>query len=204
VRTLSGKLTYSNVMATVAVFIALGGASYAAIKLPKNSVGAKQLRKGAVTPKKLNAAVRSKLKNQAGSAGPRGEAGPRGPSDGFYAFNNDFAVATKTLTMNVPAGNYMVTASMFAANSETSNDGRVGCRLYSPSDPVHDGQAAVNVVHKSSEASGTYANPSTETALAIGAGGGAIIWTCKNFEGTAVINLYQARISAIMVDSLVG
>lgn len=35
-----GKLTYANVMATIAVFIALGGASYAAIKLPKNSVGA--------------------------------------------------------------------------------------------------------------------------------------------------------------------
>jgi hypothetical protein len=31
------KLTYANVMATIAVFIALGGASYASLKLPKNS-----------------------------------------------------------------------------------------------------------------------------------------------------------------------
>jgi hypothetical protein len=42
------RLTYANVMATVAVFIALGGASYAAIKVPKNSVGAKQIKKNAV------------------------------------------------------------------------------------------------------------------------------------------------------------
>lgn len=71
-----GKLTYANVMATVAVFIALGGASYAAIKLPKNSVGAKQLKRGAVTPAKLSRASKRRL---AGPAGPNGAAGPQGP-----------------------------------------------------------------------------------------------------------------------------
>ena len=50
---LRSKLTYANVMATIAVFIALGGASYAAIKLPKNSVGSKQLKKNAVTDAKV-------------------------------------------------------------------------------------------------------------------------------------------------------
>jgi hypothetical protein len=47
------KLSYANVMATIAVFIALGGASYAALKLPKNSVGTKQLKKNAVTTAKI-------------------------------------------------------------------------------------------------------------------------------------------------------
>jgi hypothetical protein len=47
------RLSYANVMATIAVFIALGGASYAATKLPKNSVGAKQLKKNAVTGVKV-------------------------------------------------------------------------------------------------------------------------------------------------------
>src|SRR5215475_4600191 len=47
------RLTYANVVATLALFIALGGASYAAIKLPKNSVGAKQLKKNAVTTAKV-------------------------------------------------------------------------------------------------------------------------------------------------------
>jgi hypothetical protein len=51
---LTDKLTYANVMATVAVFIALGGASYAATQpLSKNSVGTKQLKKNAVTTAKI-------------------------------------------------------------------------------------------------------------------------------------------------------
>ncbi len=58
------KLTYANVVATLALFIALGGASYAAIKLPKNSVGTKQLKKNAVTTAKLKkgAVTAAKLK----------------------------------------------------------------------------------------------------------------------------------------------
>lgn len=48
-------LNYANVMATLGVFIALGGASYAAVVLPTNSVGTKQLRKSAVTAAKIKA-----------------------------------------------------------------------------------------------------------------------------------------------------
>jgi len=46
------RLTYANVIASLALFVALGGSSYAAIKLPAGSVGAKQLRTGAVTSAK--------------------------------------------------------------------------------------------------------------------------------------------------------
>jgi hypothetical protein len=45
---LRANLTYANVMATVAVFLALGGGAYAAIQLPRNSVKAKQIATGAV------------------------------------------------------------------------------------------------------------------------------------------------------------
>ena len=45
------KLSYSNVIATIALFVALGGAAVAA-GLPKNSVGPKQLKRGAVTTAK--------------------------------------------------------------------------------------------------------------------------------------------------------
>jgi hypothetical protein len=48
IRRLTGQLTYANVMATTAVFIALGGGAYAAIKLPANSVGTKQIKKNGV------------------------------------------------------------------------------------------------------------------------------------------------------------
>jgi hypothetical protein len=47
------RLTYANVTATVALFLALGGSAYAVTSLPKNSVGTRQLRKGAVTAQKL-------------------------------------------------------------------------------------------------------------------------------------------------------
>jgi hypothetical protein len=42
-----------NVVAYLALFVALGGTSYAAIELPAGSVGTKQLRNGAVTNAKL-------------------------------------------------------------------------------------------------------------------------------------------------------
>jgi hypothetical protein len=46
-------LSYANVTATLALFVALGGGAYAATQLPANSVGTKQLKDRAVTPVKL-------------------------------------------------------------------------------------------------------------------------------------------------------
>ena len=37
------RLSYANVIATLALFLALGGSSYAVLNLPKASVGPKQL-----------------------------------------------------------------------------------------------------------------------------------------------------------------
>jgi len=46
------RLTYSNVIATMALFVALGGVAVAA-GLPRNSVGPNQLKRGAVTAAKI-------------------------------------------------------------------------------------------------------------------------------------------------------
>jgi hypothetical protein len=46
------KLNYANVIATIALFVALGGAAVAA-GLPKNSVGTNQIKRGAVTAAKI-------------------------------------------------------------------------------------------------------------------------------------------------------
>jgi hypothetical protein len=57
-RALKQRLSYANVMATVAMFLALGGGAYAAFKPPKNSIGTKQLINGSVSTKKIqNGAV---------------------------------------------------------------------------------------------------------------------------------------------------
>jgi hypothetical protein len=45
---LRARITYANVVATLALFIALGGTSMAAIQLGKNTVKAKQIAPGAV------------------------------------------------------------------------------------------------------------------------------------------------------------
>jgi hypothetical protein len=71
-------------VAVLALFIAMAGTGYAAVKLPANSVGTKQL--------KANAVVSSKIKNGSlsvkdfaagqippGPTGPPGTAGPQGP-----------------------------------------------------------------------------------------------------------------------------
>src|SRR5689334_21292772 len=71
------KLTFTNVASVLALFIALGGMSYAATHLKKNSVGTKQLKNGAVTEPKLSADVQKKL-DKAGERGPKGDDGAKG------------------------------------------------------------------------------------------------------------------------------
>lgn len=60
------RLTYANVMSSIAVFLVIGGASaFAASQLGKNSVGTKQLKNNAVTTAKIkkNAVTGAKVKN---------------------------------------------------------------------------------------------------------------------------------------------
>jgi hypothetical protein len=71
-------LTYANVAATLALFLALGGAAYAATQLPKNSVGTNQLRKESVTAAKIAKKTRQQLQGSRGPAGPQGAQGKTG------------------------------------------------------------------------------------------------------------------------------
>ena len=95
-------------VALVALVIALGGTSYAAITLPKNSVGTKQIRKHAVTASKIKARAVTKSKIRANAvrsskvkdgsllakdfkagqlpAGPKGDKGEKGDA-GASALN---------------------------------------------------------------------------------------------------------------------
>src|SRR4051795_5606509 len=78
-RALRERLSYANVMATLAVFIALGGSSYAAIKLPRNSVDAAEIRTGAVrSPEIKDRSIKTADLAQSTRAALRGQQGPRG------------------------------------------------------------------------------------------------------------------------------
>lgn len=69
-------LSYANVMATLALFIALGGGAYAAVKLPKNSVTTVQVKNGSLLARDFK---KGQLKaGPAGAQGPKGDQGPRG------------------------------------------------------------------------------------------------------------------------------
>jgi len=68
-------------VACVALIVALGGVSYAAGVLPKNSVGTAQLKKNAVTATKVKNQSLMAADFRAGQlpTGPQGPAGPQGP-----------------------------------------------------------------------------------------------------------------------------
>jgi hypothetical protein len=113
------------VIACIALGAALGGTGYATVlQVPRNSVGAAQLKTAAVTNKKIaaNAVTSAKVKNgslvrgdfrsgslPAGPTGPAGPAGPAGPPglSGLERVESTSAIntiVTKTQTTACPAG----------------------------------------------------------------------------------------------------
>ena|SRR5215204_3536125 len=58
-------LSFANLVSLMALFVALGGTTYAAVTLPKNSVGQKQIKKRAVRGKHINRNAVSASKIQA-------------------------------------------------------------------------------------------------------------------------------------------
>jgi len=94
-------LNYANVVATLALFLALGGGAYAAINLPKDSVGARQIKKDAVRAAEVKKAAvgSSEVKDRSlrsddfgdgelpvGARGPRGFRGPPGTAGSARAY----------------------------------------------------------------------------------------------------------------------
>jgi hypothetical protein len=105
------RLSYANVMASIAVFLVLGGGAYAASTLPKNSIGSKQLKNGSITAAKLSASAKRALK---GATGPQGIPGPQGAPG-----------ATKVIVRSGPFANGDSTASCQPGEVATGGGGIV-------------------------------------------------------------------------------
>ncbi|HEY2054287.1 MAG TPA: collagen-like protein [Solirubrobacterales bacterium] len=74
------RLTYANVMSSIAVFLVVaGGTAFAATQLGKESVGTRQLKKEAVSLAKIKTAAKNSLKGATGPAGAKGATGLTGP-----------------------------------------------------------------------------------------------------------------------------
>jgi hypothetical protein len=132
------KFSYANVMATIAVFIALGGSAYAATKLSPNSVGSKQLKKNAVTTVKIkdgaitgqkiqlstlgtvpsaSSAATATTAGSAGSAATAGSAGTAGNAANADALGGKPASAYAASTV-VRSATVDATGALVAAKSE--------------------------------------------------------------------------------------
>jgi hypothetical protein len=109
------------VVACLALLVALGGTSVAAVSqlVPRNSVGTVQIRNAAVTNPKIrnNAVTSAKVANRsllrsdfapgqlpAGPTGPQGPAGPAGAAGPAGPAGVIGAITTRTASVAVPAG----------------------------------------------------------------------------------------------------
>lgn len=198
-KNLASKLTYANIIATLALFIALSGVSYAATKLPKNSVGTDQIKNGAVTSKKIDKKTLASLTGDPGAAGTNGANGKDGkdgasdiwtddgtnvaiPSDGEF---HDIASVT------VPAGNFFISAneSVFPGSNSTTG---INCGVYDGTStyqaqnytPPGTGNAAFTF---SQSLTKTYANSTTLT-IRCGAAGA---------QGIGTISLSALKVTTV-------
>ena len=150
------RLSYANVTATIALFVALGGTGLAATR-----IGTSQIRNGAVTTTKIHngAVTRAKLApgvilagdtgptgptGATGATGPKGATGvsgakgdpgpvgPVGPSDAYPlqlpgAFDATTAGAGPTYVL--PAGNYVIAAKLYAVSSPSGVQKNLLCSI---------------------------------------------------------------------------
>jgi hypothetical protein len=138
------KLAYANVMATVAVFLALGSGAYAAASLPQGSVGSKQIKRNAVNSAKVkNHSLLARdfragqlprgERGPMGAAGPLGAQGPAGTAFAFAHVNGDGTLNASTskgiASVTKSTGNlgeYCLTVTATPKVAIASGDGNQG------------------------------------------------------------------------------
>lgn len=129
----------ATVISVLALFVALSGTSYAVSRLPRNSVGGKQLRKNSVTAVKVkDGSLLAKdfksgqlPKGQKGDTGAqgvpgekggKGDTGAPGPSEAITGTRPGFVTITSAGVgdlvgrLNLPAGSWVVTANTYLQN----------------------------------------------------------------------------------------
>jgi hypothetical protein len=121
-------------IAIIALFVALGGTSYAATQLPSNSVGTKQIRAGAVTSTKISngavtpAKLSPSLKARLQKTSPKAEAAWRDPAmSASISSAGQRVISQKIVT--VPANAPWVSSGLSVASgdhlwTDTRSDGK--------------------------------------------------------------------------------
>ena len=200
-----GGTSYANVTATIALIVALGGTSYAAIKLPKNSVTSATVKDRSLMKKDFKTGqLPAGKRGPAGPQGPAGEAGAGGAGASSAAFFNRAeglenlipGTADQTVqSLNLPAGNWVVTAKFVAENATAT--GTLACRLTLGGAPI-DSLGPAGVDFDQGAASHTLTG-----AGALGAAGAAAV-VC-NTGNSVGAGTYRARsLTAVQAGSVAG
>lgn len=144
---LGRRLSYANVMATIAVFVALGGSSYAAVSLGRNAVKNRNIAPNAVTSGKVkNGSLLSKdfkagqlPKGDKGDTGAKGNTGAKGDTGTpavvkltslHYSSTDTSAAPTGTFTKVRDLGDFTKSSASTAIrltwNAHARTDGAAG------------------------------------------------------------------------------
>ena len=174
------KLTYSNVFASLALFVALSGVAVAAA-LPKNSVGTKQLKNGAVTAKKLRKEAVNNHKIRAGAvsaskidSGAVGGAALANGAVGNSKLANNAVTNSKIANGVVGTnklGNEVVTTSKLAKEDVTTEKLKNGSVTSAKLDSDVGPFAGSNL----------RSGQTLRGQFAVGGDSGAAIWTAQSF-----------------------
>ena len=191
----------ATAIALAALFVALGGAGYAATQLPKNSVGTAQIKKNAVTSAKVRngSLLAADFKagqlpqGARGEAGAKGDTGARGPSDAYLGTRNGSPLVALTTSMTafattptLPAGSYVVSGRVNLVGGGSTSTGVV-CGL--ASDAVQSlTVAASTVMPIAMSGAQTLTSP------------GTISINCSQASGST--SVAQASVVATRVESL--
>jgi hypothetical protein len=202
-------LTYSNVAATLALFLALGGGAYAATQLPARSVGTGQLKGEAVTAGKIAKKTRRQLRGDRGPAGPQGPIGKTGKTGAKGATGSRGATGAPGADGNGPAFEVVTANKPVVAGGGAIAAQNLGVGAYVVSANVVVEASAATVVtctlNGGGEAIGSVkaAEPTTlslSVVRNVGAAGNATLTCSAPTSGIATVkvaNLIAAQVRSV-------
>ena len=101
-------MRYANITSSLALFVALGGTGYAALKLPRNSVSAEQIAPGAVRSSEVKNHSLKAVDFAAVPKGPKGDKGDKGDpaAPGTDATQVVLATGSDSTTTDIDIGTF--------------------------------------------------------------------------------------------------
>jgi hypothetical protein len=143
-------------------------------------------------------------KGATGATGPAGPQGPQGPSAGFSASSDGVALTngassdTNVVSLNVPAGSYLVSAKLVPYLDSVSTDA-MHCDLLDPSGNVLDQSYATLSVQTDSFAD-TFGDETISMLAPMTTGGGTVSIGCSDDANSAI--MFRNQLAAIQLGNV--